>query len=192
MSILNALGLKFGTDKSTLLHGYLSKYETFFPEPSKVKAMLEIGLQRGGKWRNAFTMPSLQMWGEFFPNAKLFGFDLKKLKSPDKRITFIQGDQSKAANLLKLRLAIKGELDFIIDDGSHVAADQLHTFLILFDKLRSGGIYIIEDCNAVVQKSLPLEERIETLIMPFIEGRFAYEWVSSDSAGEKSSLIIIC
>jgi len=37
------------------------------------------------------------------------------------------------------------ELDIIIDDASHASHHQQKGFLELFPKLKSGGLYIIED-----------------------------------------------
>ena len=38
-----------------------------------------------------------------------------------------------------------GDLDIIIDDGSHINEHVIKTFNLLFPKLKDGGIYVIED-----------------------------------------------
>lgn len=38
-----------------------------------------------------------------------------------------------------------GELDIIIDDGSHINEHIIESFKILFPKLKDGGIYAVED-----------------------------------------------
>ncbi len=38
-----------------------------------------------------------------------------------------------------------GLLDLIIDDGSHLYPDYVATADVLFDQLRPGGVYVIED-----------------------------------------------
>ena len=38
-----------------------------------------------------------------------------------------------------------GEFDVILDDGNHTAKYQYHNFDLLFDSLKPGGIYVIED-----------------------------------------------
>ena len=187
---LNDLGLKYGTDKSTLLHNYLNKYEPYFANPTDVKKILEIGLRRGGKWKNEHITPSLEMWGEFFPNAKLYGFDIKYLKTQNQRISLSQGDQSNMDDMVKLSNSIGAGLDFIIDDGSHLPSHQLVTFLLLFPNLKENGVYIIEDCNAVAQSKYIREEQIHAIIKPYL-GHIEHYWISSDTAGEKSSLILI-
>jgi len=187
---LNDLGLKYGTDKSSLLHNYLNKYEPFFTNPNEVKKILEIGLRRGGKWKNEHTTPSLEMWGEFFVNAKLYGFDIKYLNTTNQRISLSQGDQSNMDDMVIFSNRIGFDFDFIIDDGSHVPSHQLFSFLLLFPKLKTKGIYIIEDCNAVVQSKYIKEEQIHSIIEPHLTN-LKHFWVNSDTAGEKSSLIII-
>ncbi len=37
------------------------------------------------------------------------------------------------------------DVDIIIDDASHASHHQQNAFVTLFPKLRSGGLYIIED-----------------------------------------------
>ena len=41
-----------------------------------------------------------------------------------------------------------GGLDIVIDDGSHVASDQIASFKTLFPLLAPDGVYIIEDLHA--------------------------------------------
>lgn len=143
---LDEIGISFGTDKSSLEHDYLKYYEKLFPDRNSVKNILEIGLLRGGKWKqnNKSSYPSLSVWKEWFPNAVIFGFDKKDIKANEERVIIYQGNQSKRRDLKKLR-SILPELDLIIDDGSHVHFDQQLTFLLLSRKLKSGGYYVIED-----------------------------------------------
>ena len=37
--------------------------------------------------------------------------------------------------------------DFIVDDGSHVDANQFSTLRNLYGRLRPGGLYVIEDIH---------------------------------------------
>jgi hypothetical protein len=191
MVTLNQLGIKYHTDKSTLLHNYLNEYEKLFPNPNEVKNVCEIGLQRGGAWRlKGKELPSVNMWLEFFPNCQFYGFDLKELTTTNKRATIIQGDQNQTKDLRRLFTLLPNDMDFIIDDGSHYADHQFNTFETLWTKVKKGGVYIIEDCNALVQKDLPTEKRIHSLIEPYLK-LHDHVWIDSDSAGSKSSLAII-
>ena len=45
-----------------------------------------------------------------------------------------------------------GNLDVILDDGSHIPEHQILTFNTLFPSVVPGGIYIIEDVNDIDSK----------------------------------------
>lgn len=47
-----------------------------------------------------------------------------------------------------------GEIDIIIDDGSHINEHVIETFKFLFPKLKNGGIYVIEDTQTSYWKDL--------------------------------------
>lgn len=188
---LDQIGVSKRTDKSSLLHGYLEYYEKEFPNPENVKCILEIGLQRGGKWRTNDVSPSIEMWKEFFPNARILGADIKSLKFSDKRTEFIRIDQNEPDDLVRLFNFIPEEIDLILDDGSHKPSHQLTTFLVLFPKIKVGGKYIIEDLNAVVQQNYPEQERILSLIHHFLnQNQLSFRWVPSVSSGGRSSIVI--
>lgn len=191
-SKLNELGVSHKTDKSSLLHNYLVEYEKEFESPEDVKCILEIGLQRGSKeWRTNEVSPSIGMWKEFFPNARIFGADIKYLKFNDNRVEFFRMDQNNPDDIIRLFNFIPNGLDMILDDGSHIASHQLITFLVLWPKLKIGGRYIIEDCNPVVQQKYPEQERIHLIIQCFKDRHdIIYRWVRSNTAGERSSLIL--
>ena len=46
-----------------------------------------------------------------------------------------------------LREYLKGDMDIIIDDASHIPDHQLKTFLQTFSILKSKGIYVIEELD---------------------------------------------
>jgi hypothetical protein len=155
---LNDIGIKHGTDKSTLLSGYLDKYEKYIDNPKKVNGLLEIGLKCGSAWKHGESaFPSLMMWREYFPKAAIFGADIKPITSHEERITVYNCDQSDT-NQLKGLAAILPKLDIIIDDGSHKAWDQQISFKYLNHLLPVGGIYVIEDLQSVRnnKKDIPL------------------------------------
>lgn len=92
---------------------------------------------------------SIFAWLSWCPKAQVYGFDLATPASElfdNPRFHFIQGDQSEQADLE--RLAEKLPLcDLIIDDGSHESDHQLLTLSLLWDKLKVGGYYVIEDIH---------------------------------------------
>ncbi|MBK9272797.1 MAG: class I SAM-dependent methyltransferase [Saprospiraceae bacterium] len=114
------------------------KYESFYQrEFSRMKndeiIILEIGVFRG---------KGMEVLKEFFPNAKVYGIDIDKYCERYGNV-FI-GSEIDKDFLLSVVDKI-GEPDIIIDDGSHKTSHQKQTFDILFPRLKSGGIYVIED-----------------------------------------------
>lgn len=192
---LDELGVEHGTDKSNLLHGYLDKYEKLFPNPEYVKKVVELGLQRrSGKWKE-YSLPSINMWLEFFPNAHVYGFDKQKLKSNNDRFTFFEGDQGRMKHHLEFGDIVGNDIDFVIDDASHRFPDQVLSFLYFYPKLKNGGIYIVEDTRAKIQDDYPNNLKavygFEAILGNMLIPKDNYFWISSKSAGEKSSLAII-
>jgi hypothetical protein len=80
---------------------------------------------------------------------------LEKLgDTPRDRMTFIDADQSKEEDLIKLSERYSN-VDVILDDGSHKMRDQQITFAKLFKSLKPGGIFIIEDLHTSLEVSKP-------------------------------------
>jgi hypothetical protein len=149
---LDILARKYGTDKRTNddgqshYHGYVEIYHRLFKDRrNEYKHFLEIGVREG--W-------SHKMWHDYFPNAMIYGVDnfsdvvyksinFKKEEIENERIKIFVGDQS---DPLFLEESFKNiAFDVIIDDGSHRSWHQQLSFKYLFPKLKSGGLYIIED-----------------------------------------------
>jgi hypothetical protein len=112
--------------------------------------LLEIGLdtasQRTGTPADA---PSLRAWREFFPRASLHGYDINDFSFLGLRDTrTFQGDQGSPDDLSRF-LEAHGRPAFrlVIDDGSHVPADQQISLAHLFEHVTPGGLYLIEDIS---------------------------------------------
>src|SRR5258708_985436 len=104
--------------------------------------LLEIGI--GGYSKAGKGGASLRMWKHFFPAAHIYGMDIRDKSFVDEdRITTFVADQSDPESLRAVAGKI-GELDVIIDDGSHLSPHILVTFETLFPLLRDGGIYAVE------------------------------------------------
>lgn len=125
------VGVKHGTDKSSIGHDYLRHYERAL-EGHDVRSVLEIGVDTGA---------SLRTWCDIFPDAKVIGIDI--------RFECIDADVGRAVVLIADATLsdglVEGSFDFIVDDGSHQVPDVLLSFAVLFPHLASGGIYAIED-----------------------------------------------
>lgn len=140
---LQKLGLMFNTDKA-VGHFYLPHYQKHF-RPFKFRSIniLEIGV--GGYERPGYGAHSLRMWKSYFWFGHIFSLDIHdKSKLQEKRIKIFRGSQVDQSFLSEVIVQI-GDLDIIIDDGSHINEHVIETFRMLFPKLKDGGIYVIED-----------------------------------------------
>ena len=148
MKTLNDLFLEFHADKADDCHDYAKYYEMFFgPIKENEISLLEIGI---------FAGASLRAWHQYFPKGKISGIDLRGnyeyLIEEGCHATYIM-DQSDRQQVVEFNEAHRNEYDIIIDDGSHEAPDQIQTFEVMFEGLKSGGMYIIEDLLTSNDKS---------------------------------------
>ncbi len=125
-------------------HYYTPHYQAHFRKFKfkKIK-LLEIGVggyhypDRGGN--------SLRMWKRYFPFGRIFSLDIyDKSHLEESRIKIFKGSQIDEAVLADMVAKI-GNLDIIVDDGSHINAHVIKTFELLFPSLKLGGIYVVED-----------------------------------------------
>jgi hypothetical protein len=125
-------------------HYYTPHYYTHLQHlRDKPFNLLEIGI--GGYSREGQGGASLRMWKAFFPKANIYGLDLQdKSFVNEPRIRAFQGDQSDPGVLMEIVKEI-GELQVIIDDGSHRPAHVIASFNVLFPLLADGGVYVVED-----------------------------------------------
>jgi hypothetical protein len=152
MNTLTDIGIKYRTDKATF-HNFTPIYENVLNHlrNEKIK-FLEIGIWMGS---------SLKMWEEYFPNAEIYGADvrteevIKELQQThdngsfkdnifdEKKTKILCVDQEKVEDLTGL----SDDWDVILDDGGHTMLQQQLSLKILFDKVKSKGVYIIEDLH---------------------------------------------
>jgi demethylmacrocin O-methyltransferase len=143
MSNLDELASIHKTDKNRC-HFYTQHYQKHF-KPYKYKKInfLEIGV--GGYDNPLYGGQSLRMWKTFFPFAKIFSVDIfDKSFLQEKRIKIFKGSQVDL-DFLEDVCNQAGAFDLIIDDGSHINEHVIKSFEFLFPKLKTGGIYVIED-----------------------------------------------
>jgi hypothetical protein len=135
---LDAIGLKYGTDKASSGHDYLEFYDSFFSEMREEPlVLLEIGVFGGA---------SLRMWEEYFPKGRIIGLDIMPASKRFERgrVGIELADQSNIEHLT--RVALKhGPFDVIVDDGSHQWDHQIASLRTLFPFLKDQGLYIVED-----------------------------------------------
>jgi hypothetical protein len=105
--------------------------------------ILEIGV--GGYEDPYIGGNSLRMWKSYFPFSKIYALDIyDKSFLQEKRIKIFKGSQVDFEFLNTITKEI-GDIDIIIDDGSHINEHVIESFKYLFPKLKKGGIYVIED-----------------------------------------------
>lgn len=171
MDKLTELANKYASDKGTIApsvghHGprlhFTPKYSKYF-EPIKDEKLniLEIGVGSG---------PSLKMWYDYFPNATIHAFDVSpQIQHENSRVKTHICDQSNREQMEKVMEKI-GDVDIIIDDGSHVISHQQISLGFLFKYVKKGGQYWIEDLHTSDSSVWNNGKRLYGYDMSFNEG----------------------
>jgi Cephalosporin hydroxylase. len=135
---------------SRAVRGSITKWSHYFSIYHKHLArfkntpvvVLEIGVFKG---------ESLRMWKSFLgERCTVFGVDnderCTRFADPDNNIHVVIGDQGDPVFLRKL-MEVLPTVDVLIDDGGHMASQQITTFLECYDKISENGVYICEDLH---------------------------------------------
>ena len=133
----------YSRDKKFVAHSYYIFYEKYFRELKEKKInILEIGSHEGKGIASFFF---------FFPFSKIIGANINpfQMKFSSERIKELYIDVSSKKILQNFADHLNNEQDIIIDDASHNLRDILITLPIMFKKLKSGGIYVIEDMDQI-------------------------------------------
>ena len=139
-SNLEKIAIKYGTDKSSDIHNYCDKYNKYIPfQRYDEMNILEIGVLNGN---------SIKTWREYFYQSKVIGIDInpdcKQYEDKDNNIHIEIGSQDDHVFLNEI-MRDYGKFDFILDDGSHMNEHVIYSFEHLFQSVKSGGVYAIED-----------------------------------------------
>lgn len=139
---MNVLARLARTDKYGA-HRYTPIYHRHFRKLRRKRInLLEIGVggysdERGGK--------SLDLWRAYFPRAQIAAIDIyDKTYLSKGRVKVFRCSQTDFDGLARICDSYGG-FDIVIDDGSHLNEHQIETFGFLFNRLRDGGIYVVED-----------------------------------------------
>ena len=147
---LNEVFIHFATNKGSHFfsnnikhsgHGYDAFYEKLFKENrTKNLNIMEFGIHHGD---------SLAALSSYFPNANIVGVDKNPFSTnyKSKRIRTLHCDVSSEKNLASLSNYLNKDYDYIIDDASHNPIHQKLTLFSMFQNLKSGGIFVIEELN---------------------------------------------
>lgn len=93
---------------------------------------------------------SYHTWLEFFPNVNLYYIEYdaacaQKWAANTTGATIFTGDQADVPFLRRFMNETGGGFDVIIDDGGHTMVQQKTSVDILFDSVKPGGLYFVED-----------------------------------------------
>lgn len=126
--------------------GFAAPYGRLLPAYRSLNPcrILEIGVGNGG---------SLKAWKEYFDHPQLNAIDIdaKCFENVPANVWCFPGDQSDTEFLARC-ISATGDLDVIIDDGSHRVDHQQITFEALWPHLRPGGLYVIEDLESSIKE----------------------------------------
>jgi hypothetical protein len=128
---LHETGLLYGSDKATA-HKYLDFYESRIGYPMSI---IEFGVLNGA---------SLKMWKGRYPLSTVIGLDIEPKIAPEG--TFFAKIDASKENWIT---AIRPKFDLILDDASHMTAEQISSFDLWWPLVNPGGCYVIEDCHTM-------------------------------------------
>jgi len=128
----------YNTDKNMSGHGYNLAYDRFLlSNRMNTQNVVEIGTRKG----------SIDLWLNYFPNCTLYGIDIINPKYGSDRFVYENIDQGNVSQWTSFVEKYGKNFDIIIDDGPHTTPEQLISFNILFDALKSRGMYVVEDLH---------------------------------------------
>lgn len=129
---------------------------------------------------------SLRAWRDYFPHAVIYGADIDRtILFTEDRIATFELDQTNPASIAALwRNPDLRDFDLIVDDGLHTFEAAISLFEHSHDRLRSGGIYVVEDVT------LPT---LEQLVRYFASRpwQVGYVTFSPKQPGEQESSLFI-
>ncbi len=154
-AIMRQCGSDKGSELSNNWHNYtLYYYELFKNIKNDNLRIFELGLGTNNvnlpsnMGANGVPGASLRGWKRFFANSMIYGADIDKdiLFEEDRIKTYYcdQTDKIVIENMWNNE-DLKENFDIIIDDGLHKFEANIIFFENSIHKLKSGGVYIIED-----------------------------------------------
>lgn len=167
-NFLSSLCDKFGTDKGFIElekrvfyndyhpHNYADFYSLLFDHcKNNFQNVFELGIgtnnpnlesSMGEKYKPGSSLRALK---EYFANANIFAADIdKNILFQEERIKTFYVDQLNSLSISEMWKKVGAiEMDLIIDDGIHTLDGCKIFFENSIEKLRDGGIYIIEDVD---------------------------------------------
>jgi hypothetical protein len=153
-SDLCELMASFGSDKGKGLHNYSVVYNWLLARfRNENLDIFELGLGTNKVGAPSSMGPngrpgaSLRAWRQYLRQAQIYGADIDAdILFTEDRIQTFWADQRNPKAIRALWHQLDGvSFDVMIDDGLHEASANICFFMESFHKLKSGGIYVIED-----------------------------------------------
>jgi hypothetical protein len=190
-----------GSDKGKGLHNYTTIYSVLFGKLRDQPLLIfELGLGTNNP-NFPFSMgvngrpgASLRGWRELFPHAIVYGADIDRdVLFEEDRIKTFYCDQldSVAIRDVWSQPELQGGMDIIIDDGLHTFEGNTSFLDGSLDRLRPGGVYVIED---ILQETIAKwHNQLETIYSKrFPNHEFALVMLpNARSSGYDNNLLII-
>jgi hypothetical protein len=183
-----------GSDKGNhRWHNYTAVYSVLFgklrDQPLRI---FELGL--GASMRvDSLPGASLRGWRELFPHALVYGADIDRdILFEEDRIKTFYCDQLDSAAIRDLwsQPVLQGGMDIIIEDGMHTLESSTSFLNGSLERLRPGGIYVIED---VLQETIEKwNDQLKTgYSKKFPNHEFAFVELPNSSNDRDNNLVII-
>lgn len=142
VEIIEKFNLDVTTDKNSV-HSYITGFyeKEFIKYKNKKINFLEVGIRKGG---------SIKLWSEYFTKSNIIiGVDIapNDIESSFKNINSVQ---YYFGNAYSSEIADKvPELDIFLDDGPHTKESQIDAIKYYLPKIKSEGVFIIEDVQDI-------------------------------------------
>jgi len=167
-TLLSKLSDKYGCDKGYNVlenrifynnwhpHNYTDYYSSLFDHTREnIKKVFECGIGTNdinipsSMGKDYVPGASLKIWRDYFPNANIYGADIDtNILFESERIKTFYVNQLEKNEIERMWNNIgTNNFDLMIDDGLHSLEAGICLFENSYDKLREGGIYIIEDVD---------------------------------------------
>ena len=122
-------------------HGYSKYYEKYFEEYKNTQCnILELGSYKGH---------ALAAFYFYFKKSNIYSGDIYPdiLRYKSDRIKSFFIDSGSEASIKSKILNLNIEFDIIVEDASHNLRDQILSLFMCFKKLKSKGIYAVEELD---------------------------------------------
>jgi hypothetical protein len=170
--VVSRPNLKYATSKWCV--SIIDLYEILFdPLKHKQIRMLQLGIYHG---------ECMRYFRDFFthPDTVLVGLDrsLEHCSGVNLPNVFLKKGDQENVSLITQIADEYGPFDIIIDDASHAAGPTETSFKCLWEHLKNGGLYCIEDaCN------VPMKALVRKLLKEVVENHEGKGYCSNQHIG---------